>query len=166
MERETVLNLTLGNLSTPTVWAELRLIFSIMLKEKVTITVWFPTGSTVIYHETTLKDVVLDQINKSSEASPESTPLLLEINSGLRLYYDKQKLFAYASGELEFDEVLEYLGCEALYRNTSLLKDERDNEVDPGCLWKLRDGTLYLVDVDNHLTCHFDSVQQLFTKIA
>ncbi|MFP9099280.1 hypothetical protein ACLI09_09515 [Flavobacterium sp. RHBU_24] len=102
-----------------------------------------------------------------SRSFSENAPLaILRPDIGLHILYDAYRLGMYRQGLDTFDEVLEELSFEALYRNELLLKDDRGNEADPGSLWKLRSGTLILVGDDAHLTIDFANAEPLFNRIA
>ncbi len=71
--------------------------------------------------------------------------------TGKILFMDKNAFYAYLSGNLTQQELIELTECDELYRNKIDLEI-----VETGCLWKLTDKTLTLIDEDNFVQTDLD----------
>ncbi|MHA3788341.1 hypothetical protein ACX0HA_09045 [Flavobacterium hauense] len=132
-----------------------------------TITVWFPGELAVVYHDHTLAMVVKDQLSLEANYPIGFRPLLLEFkDTGSKIFYNSGSLEWYLSGKLSFDEIIENLGCEGLYRNKVPLKTQLNAEIEPECLWMKRDDILRLIDDDEMILIDFNVSEKLFYKVV
>ena len=128
-----------------------------------TITARFPENRAVAYHDITLLDAAAQLM--ANNISLRETPLLLELATGTKLYYLESVLWMYCAGQRTYDEVVQALWCEGLYRNSADLVTQRDYQIEAGSLWLLRGNELLLVSDDEFVTCSYSESKELFTAI-
>lgn len=129
-----------------------------------TITVRFPGGRTDEFTGT-LKQIANRLIAKQYE--PGLEPLLLELEAeGTKLFYSAPALYWYISGERSFDETIQALHCDALYRNKADLETNKGYQVEKGSLWLRRGNNMILVNDDEFVTCNYNDNQAQFEQLA
>lgn len=98
----------------------------------------------------------MELVWRSSFAN-EAQPLKMVFTStGKMLYMDKNAFEAFLDGRITMQDLINLTEIEELYRNRVEVVSNENITVDPGCLWKLNNKILTLVDDDQYVTHQLD----------
>jgi hypothetical protein len=90
------------------------------------------------------------------------TPLVLTFSTGKKIYYDEEQVQNYVENNIDQLELVEATECDGIYRNTTKMKMENEEELEEGWLWTKKGDYVFLVDKDRSVYCEFD--ERLFVE--
>jgi hypothetical protein len=93
-------------------------------------------------------------------------PVLVVFNDAgheFTMYFDRNKYYEHFVGNMSFHQLYQETKCEGVYRNTTQLKTEDEEEIETHCLWFRRGAMMQLLDDDAFVECVYD--EKLFRKI-
>lgn len=88
---------------------------------------------------------------QKSEKFNQFSPLVIVAQSGTLFYYDDNLVNSLLSEEINLKEFTSQTKCNALWRNVVELKDNWNNIIEIGYLWKQVDNKLYIIDDDRYI---------------
>lgn len=92
----------------------------------------------------------------------DRNPLILTFSTGKKIYYDEEHVRNFVEGHLDQLELVELTECDGIYRNTTKLKTDNEEELEEGWLWNRKGNYMFLVDHDRSLYCDYD--ERLFVE--
>ncbi|MFL9844756.1 hypothetical protein [Flavobacterium rhizosphaerae] len=128
---------------------------------RTTLVLLYPDGTAHTFADFTVKQLL---ISRPAPVNGNDPLAILRPNIGTHLYYNANVLEQYRKDATTYNELLAILHCLGLYRNTTVLKTGKHDEIERGNLWLLRDGEFHLVDDDRSVICVAND--ELFEKIA
>ena len=118
-------------------------------------------GSTLSITDKSFKQAIRTVLNE--ELIKETPIKVLFPNSKKILYFDKQLFTSYIKGDIDQAELIESTQCQGLFRNTTKLLTNTQEEIEPGTLWIKRNNVLSLINDDEYITC--DYVDTIFVEV-
>lgn len=93
-------------------------------------------------------------------------PVLVVFNDAgheFTMFFERNKYYEHFVGNLSFYDLYHATKCEGVYRNTTQLKTEDEEEIETHRLWHRRGAMMQLLDEDLFIECVHD--EKLFSKI-
>ena len=76
-------------------------------------------------------------------------PIKLEVvSTGMQLFYDQNKFNAFVAGEISQYQLIAETQCDGLFRNALDIQLSKEESIDSGSLWYLKEGFFILADDD------------------
>jgi hypothetical protein len=92
----------------------------------------------------------------------DRTPLVLTFSTGKKIYYDEEQVRNFVENNIDQLELVEATECDGIYRNTTKMKMENQEELEEGSLWTKKGNYVFLVDKDRSVYCDYD--ERLFVE--
>ena len=117
-----------------------------------------------MYVENLAFKTVLEHYVFTTEFTDE--PVLMVFNDAgheFTMFFERNKYYEHFVGNMSFHQLYQLTKCEGVYRNTTQLKTEDEEEIETHRLWFRRGAMMQLLDEDLFIECVHD--EKLFKKI-